>query len=304
MIMSAMVFNGFMTTIFMDNCTTLDRVLNALTFGMYGFVMEARKCSRTGVKTETLFFFKLLEGCESLTSLLVASYSLVISGYLDGYEGLTGFTLVTRWGSVATSLVTLPLLCRDYVHARNRKGDYSWNPQFAKALQGSGILLFHVGECWSMMVLLLFQAFTRPYGIFWILGAQWAAVACSMILSEGPKGLLIAFLLGPIFLAFNVFGTQDVALACKVAVAARLAGLAVALGVIASEWAEHERLASQLLTPSCAPLLVVAAAGTVLYPAMAWEQYRAGRWTKKSVWTDYEALQQIELGEPLAGGRA
>ena len=87
--------------------------LNLLTFGTGGQVSEAIESWRDTTKTELLITQKMIEGVESMLSLLVSADAIAVAGNLPNYPSLGMRSASLKWISVLFSLICLSLLSTD-----------------------------------------------------------------------------------------------------------------------------------------------------------------------------------------------
>ena len=293
----AMLFNaGASTFVMLDHPEVRDRygvvswTLNVLTLGTFCHLAEGAYCFKTGQKTEGLAYFKVFEAVESSASLFVGVYSILIAGYLPGYPELSFATLVLRWLSVASSLVTLPKAVADFSRRFLLRGEVEGRQHYVdrvRVVSGTlALAAFQATEVWAQLTLLLFALVTRPYGVFVILAAAFLGVGGVLARYSDEKGslgefFLFWFLFGPLLVMFNpqTSGSPEDESGFDVALV-RIATLAAAWLVIGWHWAHgfNPELEAHLQTPSPAVLAVIAAAGTVLHVGCFWQQFLAGRW--------------------------
>jgi len=277
--------------------------LNVATLGMSGLVREAQNCSRSGMKSMRLIHLKTHEMLESIASLSVAAYNLVIPGFVPGYEYVGLTTNCFRWATVVTSLATIPLVAYDNVidmatkdwrsDLRSFRSSVEWKWR-GVALGKSFVLAYQVFEIMAQLVYMPLQMALRPWGIFILLGVQWVLLT-SVI---GPLTLRIKINSAstwmqkvwitisfccfevPPMMAFSTlplpFSKFD--LGPVISVVVRFCALSVAWTVLLVECDRQPKLASHLCEPNNIAMLVLAAFGGVGYVTSLLQQWRAGRW--------------------------
>lgn len=265
-------------------------VLNVLTFGVYCQVAEGFHCYRTGKKTDLLVNNKVCEGFESTVSLFVAVYSILISGYLDGYDELKPVQLILRWLSICSSLVTIPKCVYDDTFRTVVLGQCKGREHFATRMRKTrgklAAYAFHASEISALLTFLIFQLATRPWGIFLLLFAKGLVLAIrSLLWLEKNKiigTLFVVFAMTPLLCLLNVQVGGDLKHEPGIATGlVRLAALAAAWGILIWKAVEdpHADFVEQLQKPSCIGLVVISLAASVLHCGCFLQQYLAGRWS-------------------------
>ncbi|CAE8607803.1 unnamed protein product [Polarella glacialis] len=142
-------------------------VMNIVTFGSYALVSEVHYCIRTGFKTDELMGFAMIERLESFVSFCLGVYWILMSGYLEKYAADEGFALASRWLSVMSSLMTIPLGFYAVVMARMEHGKREFGLTYTTHIQASRaskamLFLFQASELWSFVTFAIFELATRP----------------------------------------------------------------------------------------------------------------------------------------------
>merc|ERR1719482_2535061 len=107
-------------------------ITNILMLGYYNIMRESRKAYKHGLKSESLTGLRMFQSINSMIRFLVGTYSLLLAGYVAGFPKLEGLQLITRWASVASSLVFLPGKFVDLVQARALPGQREYGQAFRK----------------------------------------------------------------------------------------------------------------------------------------------------------------------------
>eukprot|EP00931_Biecheleriopsis_adriatica_P111198 TRINITY_DN8554_c0_g1_i6.p1 TRINITY_DN8554_c0_g1~~TRINITY_DN8554_c0_g1_i6.p1 ORF type:complete len:848 (+),score=165.44 TRINITY_DN8554_c0_g1_i6:60-2603(+) len=186
----ALLFNGACSaTIAAKSGDYVVAVLNVLSCGTVGQVVDAVRAGRTGVKTANMLSYKICEGVEGFVSLGVAADVLVVSGILADCPSLSSTKAVLRWVSLATSLGGLAKLAFDmdaasmikvpfHAHQRSQLGRCAF-----KVL----LVLFHTASVCSWLVLAFVATAFPDFGL--VAMAILSAVAVSASYFLGIRNL-------------------------------------------------------------------------------------------------------------------
>ena len=162
-----LVFNGVASAT-LQQARPGRAMLNFVTFGTFGQVAEGVDSYTKGVKTETLLRQKMVEGLESVLSLLVTADALAVAGHLADVPELSPASAGLKWGSVGLSITCLSLLAHDLdkkaIHERE-------DLAHLRPMSSFTILAFHISEVLAALVVVLFASATRPWGLPCLAGA-------------------------------------------------------------------------------------------------------------------------------------
>ena len=162
-----LIFNGIASAA-LEQARPGRAMLNFFTFGTFGQVAEGVESYAKGVKTETLLRQKMVEGLESVLSLLVTADALAVAGHLADVPELSPASGTLKWASVGLSVACLSLLAHDL----DRKAIHECEDlSHLRPMSSFRILAFHVSEVLAALVVVLFASATRPWGLPCLAGA-------------------------------------------------------------------------------------------------------------------------------------
>lgn len=147
---------------------TLGVLPNLLTLGVFSQVAEGVRCYQMGQKTPTLLILKFCEAVESVTSLLVATYSLLIAGYVDGYRMLDPGSTALRFFSISSSIMATTKCMVDIGRNNLVKGEAEDRARYSERLRTrsglAALVVFTLSEVAAVLTLPILQLVTRPNG--------------------------------------------------------------------------------------------------------------------------------------------
>eukprot|EP00403_Amphidinium_massartii_P042426 CAMPEP_0178439774 /NCGR_PEP_ID=MMETSP0689_2-20121128/36359_1 /TAXON_ID=160604 /ORGANISM="Amphidinium massartii, Strain CS-259" /LENGTH=786 /DNA_ID=CAMNT_0020062373 /DNA_START=13 /DNA_END=2373 /DNA_ORIENTATION=- len=160
-------------------------IFNFLTMGTAGQILGAYESCRRTTKTSLLLGQKMVEGAESMISLLISGDAIAVAGSLPGYPDLHGASAALKWGSLLLSLCCLSVLAVDLdkqaIHDREDLAHL--RPiAFGSIKAKTQLLCFHASEVLAVLVVLPLASATRPHGIF-----VFAAVALMAAFGVGLR---------------------------------------------------------------------------------------------------------------------
>ena len=186
-LLCGLVFNGVASAV-LQQARPGRALLNFFTFGTVGQLAEGVESYAKGVKTETLLRQKMVEGLESVLSLLVTADALAVAGHLADVPELSPASAGLKWGSVGLSITCLSLLAHDLdkkaIHEREESAHL-------RPMSSFTIVTFHISEVLAALVVVLFASATRPWGLNCLAGAvTLSALILHIRASPKPRGQL------------------------------------------------------------------------------------------------------------------
>lgn len=165
--------------------------LNLLTVGTMGACSEAFRCQTMRHKTQTLVVYKLIGGCESVISLAVLLYSLVVAGHSPDWPLLDAPTVSLRWWGIFSSLICLPTMAYDVAYQsilRSRDCKHLWDRLHTFTGQFE-LFAFHFFEVCGQFVFIPFAVVTTsedgtPYGVYFLFVFKYL---CVWRCTDGPS---------------------------------------------------------------------------------------------------------------------
>ena len=166
-LLCGLIFNGIASAT-LQQARPGRAMLNFFTFGTSGQVAEGLESYAKGVKTETLLRQKMVEGLESVLSLLVTADALAVAGNLADVPELSPASAGLKWASVGLSVACLSLLAHDL----DKKAIHECEDlSHLRRMSSFRILAFHISEVLAALVVVLFASATRPWGLPCLAGA-------------------------------------------------------------------------------------------------------------------------------------
>eukprot|EP00929_Paragymnodinium_shiwhaense_P045246 TRINITY_DN23139_c0_g1_i4.p1 TRINITY_DN23139_c0_g1~~TRINITY_DN23139_c0_g1_i4.p1 ORF type:complete len:406 (+),score=25.72 TRINITY_DN23139_c0_g1_i4:56-1219(+) len=268
----------------MGICSTAGlTVLNILTLGLVAILTDSYIALQGGRKTGSTKWLKFLEAVESFFSFGVNVYSLLIAGYLRGYPKPTLIQACIRYTSIATSVVCLPLAIGAYSVQQTKD-----NPnKFSKNTAWRSLAtLHHASDLAFPLLVLLFQLFHRPWGMFAVVFVYWLALAtlCIFIAPDPTLCMRVAVgaggatLVSALTIPFSAYETFQAGDGVWPLVMARPGICFLLLFVLAFEAHANNALMDQLTEPHVLPIVALAIISTTVLPITTLTQRLTGRW--------------------------
>jgi len=291
-------------------------ILNILTLGAAGPLLDAYVCRSLGMKTPYTALYKISEAHESFLSFMVNAFSLLISGLRpgSGWPPLQPRQALIKYFSIATSCVTLPMGVKDFVNYINFYINPGWHSEHTSGAQQACIVLYHATEVAASLCFLLMPLLFGPgefvsalctyveVVVVFEIGRNWRVLADrkredgwnNMMDLLCQMGLLFSasVLLSTMFHIIPVCqvdedGGEDEQLFVRlynkcqrdIAFIRPIALLVVVLAVVYKVMEEPE-LQEHLLSPTIVPLSALMCVGVVAFPIMTVQQFYAGRWPR------------------------
>eukprot|EP00931_Biecheleriopsis_adriatica_P034578 TRINITY_DN19953_c0_g1_i1.p1 TRINITY_DN19953_c0_g1~~TRINITY_DN19953_c0_g1_i1.p1 ORF type:complete len:857 (-),score=153.45 TRINITY_DN19953_c0_g1_i1:262-2832(-) len=271
-------------------------ILNIVSLGNFATVDEVWLIIQRGFKSDELIGLRMIKGVESFVSFSISAYWVIMCGYLEGFETPGGVTLASRWASMGSSLLSIPLGCYYIVMARTGFGKRQFGVQYTAHIKSwssrAMLFLFQAAEIWSFTTVLIFQLAARPNTTRNDLVNKLPIVICFLaqalviflgllIQSRGCPSLSAMTPLG-LNLVWNVGGgaTSELGFISRGIAILRPVTYAVLWGVIAFEFSKKPLLLDHFRERgSCIALLIIAGSSSVLLFCTTLQQFLVGRWS-------------------------
>ena len=131
---------------------------------MFLFLRESQESFNVGVKLELLLGQKMIEGFESMLSLLVSGDAVAVAGHLPGVPSLTPTSAELKWASIASSIACLSLLGMDLDKKAIQEQEELAHLR-SSTMTDVHLFAFHVSEVTAAMVVIPYASATRPWGL-------------------------------------------------------------------------------------------------------------------------------------------
>ena len=164
---ASLVFNSVASAaLAMGQKRPAQALLNLCSAGTGGQVWHAVESWQDTAKSKMLLGQKVVEGFESIVSLLITSDAIAVAGSDPDVPELNFHSAALKWGSIQLSVACLSLLGVDLDrHAIYENEDLAHLRWLVTGSNSSILLAFHASEVLAALVIIPMTSATRPFGI-------------------------------------------------------------------------------------------------------------------------------------------
>eukprot|EP00929_Paragymnodinium_shiwhaense_P027789 TRINITY_DN16228_c0_g3_i1.p1 TRINITY_DN16228_c0_g3~~TRINITY_DN16228_c0_g3_i1.p1 ORF type:complete len:755 (+),score=72.42 TRINITY_DN16228_c0_g3_i1:104-2368(+) len=264
-------------------------VLNIVTFGLAGYLLDSLQAYSGGRKTSATKWLKFFEAIESFFSFGVNVYYLLISGFLVGFPKPSMKQACIRYFSISTSIVCLPMAISSYSVQLTKDAPR----KFAKDTKWrSSAILHHAADLAFPLLVLVYQFFHRPLGIFLMTALYWLTLVVAFLClhaahntlqrSDFAAAAMISTVYAPVVIPFTVLEVwTDIPIPeIRLLVVLRAVWVWFLVSVLAMQGYENKALLHQLLEPHVLPITVLIGICALMLPFTTRHQSTNGRWER------------------------